>query len=102
MAPTHSHFIFTLITIISKGKESIYKEDAQCALHIDLSTPVVSRADIIISASLDVGLGSIGQWHFKTDTNKFYIYEVVDEKNSEVSTFFLETIIYIYIFICFK
>ena len=46
---------------------------------------MVSRADNILSASSDGGLGSIGKWHLKTGTNKFYISEVVDRKKSEVS-----------------
>ena len=46
---------------------------------------MVSIADNIFSASLDGGLGSIGWWHFKTGTNKFYTSEVVDRKKSEVS-----------------
>ena len=46
---------------------------------------MVSKADNILSASLDGGLGSIGHRHFKTGTNKVYTSEVVDRKKSDVS-----------------
>ena len=54
-------------------------------MHIDWNGPVLSRADHILSASLDRWFGSRGRWHFKTGSNKFYTSEVVDRKKSEIS-----------------
>ena len=53
-------------------------------IRIDWIGPVVSRADHLLSASLDSWFGSRGRWHFKTGTNKFYTSEVVDRKKSGV------------------
>ena len=54
-------------------------------MHKDRNKPVVSRADHLLSASLDRLFGSRGRWHFKTATNKLYTSEVVNTKKSEVS-----------------
>ena len=54
-------------------------------IHIDWNGPVVSRADHLLSASLDGWFGSRGRWHFKTRRNKFYTSEVVDRNKSGVS-----------------
>ena len=54
-------------------------------MHIDWNGPVVSRADHLLSASLDRWFGSRKRWHFKTGSNTFYTSELVDRKKTEVS-----------------
>ena len=44
-------------------------------IHIDWNGPVVSRANNLLSASLDSWFGSKDRWHFKIGTNKFYTSE---------------------------
>ena len=41
-------------------------------MHIDWNGPVVSRADPLLSVSLDRGFGSRKHWNFKTGSSKFY------------------------------
>ena len=53
-------------------------------IHIDWNGPVVSRVDHLLSASLDSWFNSRRRWYFKTGTNKFYTFEVVDRKKSGV------------------
>ena len=54
-------------------------------MRIHWNGPVVSRANHILFAFLDSWFGSRGRWHFQTGTNKFYTYEILDGKKSEVS-----------------
>ena len=54
-------------------------------MHIDWNGPVLSRAALLLSASLDRWFGSRQRWHFKTGSDTFYTSEVVDRKKSEVS-----------------
>ena len=57
-------------------------------MHKDRNGPVISRADHLLSASLDRWFGSRGRWHFKTVTNKLYTSEVENRTKSKVSRFF--------------
>lgn len=54
-------------------------------MHIDWNGPVVTRADQLLSRSLDRKFGSRKRWHFKTGSSRFYTSEVVDRKKSETS-----------------
>ena len=54
-------------------------------MHFDWNGIVVSRADNILSVSLDRHFGSRKRWHFKTGSTSFYTSEVVDRKKSEMS-----------------
>ena len=54
-------------------------------MHIDWNGPVVSRADSLLSVSLDRRFGSRKCWNFKTGSSKSYTSQVVDRKKSEHS-----------------
>ena len=54
-------------------------------MHIDWNGPVVSRADHLLSRSLDRKFGSRKRWHFKSGSSRFYTSDVVDRKRSETS-----------------
>ena len=53
-------------------------------MHIHGKGPVISKANHLLSASLDGWLGN--WWHLKIGTNKFYSCKGVDKKKSSLQT----------------
>ena len=49
-------------------------------MHIDWNGPVISRADTLLSVSLDRKFGSRKRWHFKTGSSTFFTSKVGDRK----------------------
>ena len=56
--------------------QSVYEDE----MHIDWNGPVISRADTLLSVSLDRKFGSRKRWHFKTGSSTFYTSKVVNRK----------------------
>ena len=61
--------------------QSVYEDE----MHIDWNGPVISRADTLLSVSLDRKFGSRKRWNFKTGSSTFYTSKVVERKKSETS-----------------